>query len=168
MESSDRVSLVLNGSRMHNTGRGRIKNRIRGLTLVETMISTVLVLVGILLGTALYSASSLMNRQAAARSVAYAAARQQLEILRAQDQSNRLTVSDQAFPIPQRVLQNFPGGSKGVKMEGRYSVAPVSGSTTRQQVIVTISWRNASNTKTETAPISEVSLSAIVAMEPTT
>ena len=50
--------------------------------MVETMVSLFLVLAGVLLGLSLYSASNLINRQSAVRTVAYSVARQQLEQLR--------------------------------------------------------------------------------------
>lgn len=137
----------------------------KGITVVETLISVFLVLLGILLGLSLYSASGLINRQASVRTVAYSVARQQLEQLRTYAASNRTAVSNASFPITDAILNNFPNGSKGLHMTGSYTISPVTGSTSRQQITVKVTWRNASSPNTATAPTSTVSISAIVAQE---
>lgn len=137
----------------------------KGLTMVETMVSLFLVLAGVLLGLSLYSASNLINRQSAVRTVAYSVARQQLEQLRSYSYSNRVAVTDAPFPISAEAKKNFPDGAKGLKLEGTYTISPVVGSTSRQQVTVQITWRYAGSTNLKEDQKSNVTISAIVAQQ---
>jgi type IV pilus modification protein PilV len=128
----------------------------RGTSLIEVMIALFVIVVGLLPSLSLCGSSCRLSQQAQLRAAAYNSARDQMESLRALQFASRTTETTQSFTIPSAVTTQFPNA----RMTGTYMVVPLS--TTLQQVIVQVSWRNAS----ANAPTSTIRLNTIVAQEP--
>lgn len=109
------------------------------------------IVVGILPIISLLLASRRLDQQAQVRAVAYHAAWDTLETLRAQTPADRPSTTYTAFALPSSVTQAYPAEG----LTGSYSVASVAGlgdaRHSVQQIAVSISWRNASAAGTVTS-----------------
>lgn len=115
----------------------------RGFSLVETVVSISLLSAASIsvVGLGVYSAK--IQAQGEARSTALFIARRQLDAIESVSQSNRTSGTRQTLTIPTELRNQMPQGTSGV--EAFYSILPVAGTKNLQQLVVTVSWRNASS-----------------------
>ena len=85
-----------------------------------------------------------LDQQAQVQGIAYHAAWDELETLRAQVAGNRLLTTQSSFPIADSITQNYPTEL----LTGTYSVTSVPGlgdaTHSVQQIAVQVSWKNSS------------------------
>jgi Tfp pilus assembly protein PilX len=131
-----------------------------GQSLIEVLASLFILSVGMLPVVSLTLDSGRISKQAELRSVAYAAARQQMERLRALRFDSRTAGSAPAaadFAVSAATQTQFPQAH----LQGNYVVVPLS--STLQQVTVQISWRNPAAKFRQN---SSIRLSTLIAKEP--
>jgi hypothetical protein len=118
----------------------RVRRRASGQTLISVLVSLFILTTGILSTLALSLGSGRVTRQSHLRSVAYAAARQEMESLRAVNFDSRVSPGNvpvvATFDLPGEVEQLCPQA----QMKGDYVVVPLS--KTLQQVTIQVSWLN--------------------------
>lgn len=143
------------GVRKSNISAKRV---VRGVTLVETVISLgVIGLLTVAGFTSLVSASQL-TRQTELRTIAVNLAQQQLETLRARSFSNLPAGNVTAFNVPNSA---FAGYNSVHGLEGTFQITNVPGTTSMRQITVRVQWRNGTGTSRNTAPISSVMVTAL-------
>jgi len=123
----------------------------QGFTLIEISIALFVIVIGILPIISLLLSSRKLDEQAQVKAVAYHAAWDTLETLRAQSLADRPTTANTAFTLPAAVTQAYPAEN----LTGSYSIASVAslGDTRHpvQQIAVSVSWQNASASGTVTS-----------------
>lgn len=117
----------------------KLKQKQRGITIVESLIAIICLVLMTIAVLGMMTLSDRVSRQSQARQAATAAARQQLDALRARGQNGRLVTQSVAFPIPQTVYDQFTG-VKADQMAGTYSVEPVDGSSNLSRIVVRVNW----------------------------
>lgn len=127
-----------------------------GFTLLETIISLLIVTAFALTITSVNATTNKVARQAELRSIMANAMMREMDSIVAVSQANRTVVTDQAFSLPAEVLAQFPSE---VCPTGSYSIAPVAGLPNESMVTVTISWNNIA---ANTSATSSMSMSRII------
>jgi prepilin-type N-terminal cleavage/methylation domain-containing protein len=126
----------------------------KGFTLMETMISLMILAVSTLsvLGISAYSAK--VEKQSEARTAALNIARTQIDALLSVSQSNRTAVTHQDINVPADLLALMPSED----VTAKYSIIPVPGTKNLQTISVTVNWRNT----TGSGPLSSITASRVV------
>ncbi len=133
----------------------------KGFTLLETVMSMYILLVGVLVFSGMAVFSNKVALQAKTRSAAYQVARQQMETLKSTSFDRLFEVSDTTFDIPQEVIDALPGKTNTkYEVQGMYNVTDIS--PTMKQANVRIRWRNAAAVEGQVAPWSEVRLGTLL------
>lgn len=118
--------------------------RQRGFTLIEICMTLFILVVGLLPIVGLLLTARHLDQQAQVQGIAYHAAWDELETLRAQVAGNRLLTTQSSFPIADTITQSYPVE----QLTGTYSVTSVPGlgDSTHgvQQIAVQVSWNNSS------------------------
>lgn len=118
--------------------------RQRGFTLIEVCVTLFILVVGLLPIVGLLLSARHLDQQAQVQGIAYHAAWDELETLRAQVAGNRLVTTQASFPIANSITQNYPTEL----LTGTYSVTSVAGlgdaTHAVQQIAVQVSWKNSS------------------------
>ena len=116
----------------------------RGFTLIEICVTLFILVVGLLPIVGLLLTARHLDQQAQVQGIAYHAAWDELETLRAQVVGNRLLTTQSSFPIADTITQSYPIE----QLTGTYSVTTMTGlgDTTHmvQQIAVQVSWKNSS------------------------
>jgi type II secretory pathway pseudopilin PulG len=141
-------------NKVRRTRRGR---QTRAFTLIEVSIAMLMVVVGVLPMIALMMLARHVDNQAKIESAAYNIARQEIDTLKAESWSNRVTGTG-TFTIPSSVSSEFPNQS----LAGQYNIATVSSTfPALQQITVRVSWTNSSTVSG--SPTSSVILDTLAA-----
>jgi len=142
-------------------GNDKRRRNTMGMTLIEIVVAMFVLSVGILPTITLTLDCSRTMKQAHLRTAAYAAARQELEDLRAMSFDSRATTSTGnvtgTFALPTSVQEQFPQA----KIQGQYVIAPLSD--TLQQITIQVAWYNPAASYNQ---VSRVRLDTMVAKEP--
>lgn len=147
--------------------RQKIRQKLRGITLLETMFGVFVTVGGTMAVLTMASVSTKVNKQTEVRSVALQAARQQIESLKLRATSNRPGRIQAPFTIPASLLAQFPNGSGGIEMTGEYTIVQYAADNNLQQIVVAVRWRNVASAQTfNAAPWSEVSLTTLASVQP--
>lgn len=151
------ANLLLGGSGKGRSGSGR-----SGFMLLELVFTLFALTVCILPVVAVMVSARKLNRQAEVQTVAYQAARQELEALKAQSYGNRSVISKASFTIPANLTANF---SSEVAMTGTYSIASYNAYTNPpvQDISVRVTWKRMDTSQSTN---SAVELSSLLAKEP--
>lgn len=137
------------------------KRHHKGFTLLETVMSMYILLVGVLVFSGMAVFSNKVALQAKTRSAAYQVARQQMETLKSTSFDRLFAVGDTTFDIPQEVIDALPGKTNTkYEVQGIYNVTDVTD--TVKQANVRIRWRNAAAVEGRIAPWSEVRLGTLL------
>lgn len=145
----------------------RFNQRKRGFTIIEAMFGMFVTVMGSMSVLSLMSMSVRVNRQSEVRSIATSIARKRLETIRQMASENRVPATHADFAIPPSLLAQFPSGTDGIEMRGRYSVTNIPGEKGLQQITVLVTWRNITRGgKFVDAPWSETALTTMVCRQP--
>lgn len=138
------------------------RRREAGFTLIEIVAALFIIVVCILPITSLLLSARSLDQQAQVQAVAYNAARQEMETLRAEKFANHPVAAQAGFAIPNSLTAQFPT----ISLVGSYSIASVSSyggaSYPVQQIAVQVRWNNASASGTP----SFVRLDTLLTQEP--
>ena len=109
-----------------------------GYLLIEAIIATIIVSLGVLACYAMITSADRISKQSDLRAAAYAVAREKLATLLHLRSGKSNFTSTSTFSIPQDILNAYPGAN----FQGTFSNSPFSqpDSATLRQVVVRVSW----------------------------
>lgn len=132
-------------------------SKLNAFTLLEVMISLLILVCSTLAVFALSTFSAKVNRQSEARAAALNIARTKIDQILSVTQSNRHSVMNEPVDISTELRAQMPGS----EVSAVYSLKPVAGSKNLQTLEVVVSWRNAAS-ESSSGPMTTVSASKVV------